>query len=249
MERYLVRLQSGSPGEWVLKGGVALELRLRDRARTTVDMDLAIELEISGSSSAIGEEIRDRLQEGAGEVGEDHFEFTLPQRTETDLHLDGVNAHRFQVISSLAGRVFDRFQLDVAPDDPGSVPTEDIDGSGLLAFAGSPVERFRVVSRARHFAEKIHAYTQPRERNTRVKDLVDLLLLRRFGPLPAEEIRRELGKVFGKRGRHPLPERLPDPPPEWKVPFEAEAPRTGLGPMSLDMASSELHRLWKDLGF
>jgi Nucleotidyl transferase AbiEii toxin, Type IV TA system len=139
MEGYLVRLQRGSAGEWVLKGGVALELRLRERARTTVDMDLAIELEVSGARSAIGEEIRDRLQEDAEEVGEDYFEFTLPQRADTDLHLDGVNAHRFQVVASLAGRVFDRFQLDVAPDEPGSVPTEDIDGSGLLLFAGIPV--------------------------------------------------------------------------------------------------------------
>ncbi len=212
-------------------------------------MDLSIEFEIAGSASAVGQEIRDRLQEAAESAAEDQFEFALPQGRDTDLRIDGVNAHRFQVIASMAGRVFDRFQLDVSPETPGSIPSEEVGGSGLLSFAEIPIERFRVVSRARHFAEKIHAYTMPRARKTRVKDLLDLLLLEGYGLPPPDEIREQLGIVFGKRAGHPLPERLPDPPPEWKGPFEAEAPRTGLGLISLDSAASQLHRLWTNLGF
>lgn len=41
-ERMLVRLDTAQHGGWVLKGGMALEVRWRDRARTTRDMDLAI---------------------------------------------------------------------------------------------------------------------------------------------------------------------------------------------------------------
>ena len=39
-ERLLVRLELGAPGRWVVKGGMALEMRLGDRARSTRDLDL-----------------------------------------------------------------------------------------------------------------------------------------------------------------------------------------------------------------
>lgn len=242
MERLLARLQARSPDDWILKGGVALELRLREAARATIDMDLGIELEVASLAVPVGEGIREKLQEDASGSGDDLFEFVFPGAS--DLEIDRVNAHRFQAVASLAGRVFDRFQLDVAPDEPGSIPTEEVMGSGLLSFAEIPVERFRVVSRARHFAEKIHAYTTPHEQRTRVKDLLDLLLLEGHGLPPAAEIREQLVVVFGMRARHRMPARPPDPPPEWRGPFEAEAPRTGLGPMTLDAATARLHRLW-----
>lgn len=41
-ERLLVRLERASPGTWVVKGGMALELRLGGRARTTRDLDLSV---------------------------------------------------------------------------------------------------------------------------------------------------------------------------------------------------------------
>lgn len=249
MERLLVRLQTHSPKSWVLKGGVALELRLRERARATIDMDLSLELELAAPASAIGEQILDRLQEASEREIDDYFEFRIPQAADSDLRIEGVNAHRFAVAVSLAGRVFDRFQLDVAPDEPGSIPTEEIEGSGLLRFAEIPIERFRAVALARHLAEKIHAYAQPRERRTRVKDLVDILLIRELGLPATSAIRQEIATVFGKRAAHPIPETLPPAPPEWKIPFEAEARRTGLGPMTLDQAEHHLNQLWKNLGY
>jgi hypothetical protein len=39
-ERILARLQVAEPGLWVLKGGMAFEVRLRDDARLTKDLDL-----------------------------------------------------------------------------------------------------------------------------------------------------------------------------------------------------------------
>src|SRR6266545_963311 len=41
-ERLLIRLEHAMPGQWVLKGGMALEVRLGDRARSTRDLDLAV---------------------------------------------------------------------------------------------------------------------------------------------------------------------------------------------------------------
>jgi hypothetical protein len=39
-ERLLARLVLAAPGQWLLKGGFALDLRLADRARTTKDVDI-----------------------------------------------------------------------------------------------------------------------------------------------------------------------------------------------------------------
>lgn len=40
-DRLLARLLVAAPDRWIIKGGLALDLRLGDRARTTRDMDLA----------------------------------------------------------------------------------------------------------------------------------------------------------------------------------------------------------------
>lgn len=57
-ERVVARLQAAEPGQWVLKGGMALEVRLRDGARLTKDVDMGLRSAISGAS-----ELRDRLVE------------------------------------------------------------------------------------------------------------------------------------------------------------------------------------------
>ena len=40
-----------SPGRWVLKGGMALEVRLRDDARLTKDIDLGLRDDVTGARS------------------------------------------------------------------------------------------------------------------------------------------------------------------------------------------------------
>lgn len=39
-DRFLARLNQNQPGQWVLKGGFALQLRLGEKARTTKDIDV-----------------------------------------------------------------------------------------------------------------------------------------------------------------------------------------------------------------
>jgi len=41
-DRFLARLLRYQPDQWVVKGGLALQLRLGDRARTTKDMDMLV---------------------------------------------------------------------------------------------------------------------------------------------------------------------------------------------------------------
>ena len=75
-----------------------------------------------------------------------------------------------------------------------------------------------------HVAEKLHAYTLPRERtNTRVKDLPDLALLASVQGLEALELRTAIDRTFGFRGTHAIPEQLAAPPASWSTPYEAMA--------------------------
>ena len=64
-DRLLARLLHAEPENWVLKGGLALQLRLGERARTTKDMDvLCSTLSIS---SGITDGIDQTSPKGVGE--------------------------------------------------------------------------------------------------------------------------------------------------------------------------------------
>ena len=55
-ERVIARLQSAEPGVWVLKGGMALEVRLHDDARLTRDLDLGLRTDVANA-----DDLHDRL--------------------------------------------------------------------------------------------------------------------------------------------------------------------------------------------
>jgi hypothetical protein len=85
-----------------------------------------------------------------------------------------------------------------------------------------------MIAREQQFAEKIHAYTLPRNApNSRVKDLVDLALLIRSGGLDKQRILDALRLTFERRGTHDLASLLP-PPADWQIPFQALAEECGL---------------------
>ncbi len=85
------------------------------------------------------------------------------------------------------------------------------------------------ISREQQFAEKLHAYTLPRNTtNSRVKDLVDLVLLIEAGGLVPERVGEALRLTFERR-THILPSELLHPPPDWQRRFQALAEECQLG--------------------
>jgi len=102
-ERFMVRLDEN----WILKGGYALQLRT-ESARTTQDIDL---LALHISQDQIAEALIEMLHRDC----EDHFDFYL-ERTNPDRLF--ANALRFRVTARLAGRVFERFHIDIGLGDP-----------------------------------------------------------------------------------------------------------------------------------
>ena len=117
----------------------------------------------------------------------------------------------------------------------------------MLDFAGIPVARVALYPIAQQIAEKIHAYSFPWEDrdNTRVKDVVDLVLLVQTVQLEPERVRRALVATFETRGTHPVPPRLPAPPWDWEESYTALAEELGLKARTLAEAYLLLDAYWR----
>lgn len=222
-DRLLVRLFATDP-PWRLKGGYALELKL-SLARTTKDLDLGL----SGGSLAV-EDALEVLQEAAEVDAGDFFVFIIGEPT---MDLDGApyGGSRFPVEARLDGRNFARFHLDLGFGDIQREPYEWTTPRDWLGFAGIAAGSFPSISREEHFAQKLHAYTMPRQDrpNTRVKDLVDLVLLIEAGGMDEERLRRDIADTFRHRATHAVPEALEEPPDFWGPVFEKLAEECGIG--------------------
>lgn len=124
---------------------------------------------------------------------------------------------RFRAECRLAGKVYGRsFGVDVAFGDPIFGEPESIVAEDVLGFAGIAPPTIRVYPVETHIAEKLRAYTMPRDRlNSRVKDLPDLALIATVGQLEARSLRAAIDQTFSFRGTHGVPHRLPVPPKLW----------------------------------
>jgi hypothetical protein len=75
-----------------------------------------------------------------------------------------------------------------------------LEGSDLLEFANIPRVRFPVYPVAQHLAEKLHAYTLPRDQvNTRVKDLVDMVAIAAIDRVQADALAASIEASFSAR--------------------------------------------------
>ena len=219
-DRLLARLFHATDTPWVLKGGYAMELRI-DRARTTKDLDLGLKVKP-------GRDLLELVQQQAAKNLDDFFTFIIG---ETMMELDAApyGGERYPVEARMDGRTFIKLHLDIGIGDDGLEPNETLQGRDWLAFAGLPAPVFTATPAAQQFAEKLHAYTLIRKTpNTRVKDLVDMVLLINLGTLDRTRVNEGLRKTFARRNTHSLPDRLEPPSPAWERPFRALAEECGL---------------------
>lgn len=213
-ERILARLAATAPDTWVLKGAFALDLRLGLRTRTTKDIDLGRSDE---ETTAI-----EHLQAAAAIDLGDFFVFAVQRTTALD-DATGFHAVRYSVTAELAGRRFEQFPLDISFSEVSTLAPEILDAPGLLDFAEVPTPELPVVALEQHIAEKLHAYTgtygPEGRKSSRVKDLVDFVLIAGSASPQAEQLHKALSAAFESRARQPLPARLPSPPAEWAIPY------------------------------
>jgi len=254
-ERLLARLFMQDDPPWLLKGGYALELRLRGRARSTLDLDISVpdlgHLRLSakaGEGVSPMEVIYEHLQRVAEQDLGDGFSFLIARPKKEQAGAPAGSA-RCSVDARLAGRTFVRFRLDIGLGDPVLNQPDWLEGDTQLAFAGIPAARVAVYPLDQQFAEKIHAYTFPwRDRdNTRVKDLVDMVLLIHLGQLGSDHVKRALAATFEARATHPLPVHLPEPPSAWTESYAATAQELELPVSTLQEARVYLDAYWQRL--
>jgi hypothetical protein len=202
-DRLLCRLFRQADSPWLLKGGYAMELRIQS-ARTTRDIDLGLRKLPGGAKDWDAFAIRDLLAEAVSLDLEDGFVFVIG---EPGLDLDAApyGGSRFPVDARMAGRRFISFHLDVSAGDVLREPFELLEGHDWLGFAGILPPKMPAISREEQFAEKLHAYSLPREgrANSRVKDLVDLLLLVESGTLDLDRVGQCIEATFRRRDTHP----------------------------------------------
>ncbi len=182
-ERFLARLATSESSGWVLKGAFALELRLGLRARTTKDIDLGR----ADDEEAATEHLNAAADMDLG----DFFAFEVRRTPALDA-ATGFHAVRYTVRADLDACLFEQFPVDVAFSEATPIQAEPLFGANSLEFADVAALQLPVISLEQHVAEKLHAYTgafgQDERESTRVKDLVDLVLIGEMAELDAERL-------------------------------------------------------------
>lgn len=242
-ERILYRLTTSQPGMWVVKGGMAVELRVGDSARMTRDLDLNLRAGWGGTSDA------HRCLSAAVRTDPNRDGFLLKVSEPSLLRPDqaGRPGWRFSISADLAGRNFATVRVDVVARTDELANTEMLPLTSLLSFAGFEGFEVEAADVAQQFAEKIHAMSRPWDDrdNTRVKDLADMVAFINSGLDPARAI-AATRHVFAVRDTHPLPDELRDPPLFWREDYPAFANELGLSEASIDQAMFTLREFWAE---
>ncbi|MBA3976491.1 MAG: hypothetical protein C0504_19975 [Candidatus Solibacter sp.] len=169
----------------------------------------------------------------------DFFVFRIGEAT---MDLDGppYGGARYPVETTMAGRTFAKFHLDVGVGDIIVEPTDMAETRDWLGFAGLDAPRIPMMQSEQQFAEKLHAYSLPREgaANSRVRDHVDLTLLVRSGILDDARVAEAIQELLACRLSISFRRRL-DP-----VPFQDRrdrapsdlVPKVGQGPLDSPVA-------------
>lgn len=214
-DRLLARLAQSQPGQWIVKGGLALQLRLGDRARTTKDIDLLFLKE--------SQKVHDLLREAAALDLGDWFTFDVGQSSgDQDRTAGGI---RHTVQSLLDGRTFERFHVDVGVGDPLVEAAEYLVAPDLLSFAEIAPVVVPCYPISQQLAEKCHAYTRPYASgaSSRIKDFIDIILLAELGEISGQKLTAAIKATFRNAGNQNIPHQIPPPPRSWEGGFRRMA--------------------------
>lgn len=238
-DRLLARLIETPDNLWVLKGGYSLELHFQ-LSRATKDIDLSIQAPelLKEDKDKRAEIIHFRLVEESQRDLGDFFSF-LVKAPSFDLAGPPEGGARYGVEAQVDSKVFAKFNIDVVIGEHLVQPLAKTSGKNWLEFAGIPSTEIPTYSFEQHFADKIHAYTKPTRKTSRIKDFVDLILLIRSNALDSKKIKEALKVVFEHEGTHTLPVTLKPPPAEWEEGFGGLAKECNLS-LNLDSAFAEV---------
>ena len=116
----------------------------------------------TGERSSDPKALQDFLQNLVSFDAKDFFEFIIGNAV-LDLDNAPYGGYRFPVEARMAGRVFIKFEVDVAAGDTWLEPHERVKTPDWFGFAGIEAPMIPVISQEQQFSEKVHAYTLPRK--------------------------------------------------------------------------------------
>jgi hypothetical protein len=225
----LDRVRESDP-VFVLKGGVAMELRLGGKARATKDVDLIF----FGDPESLGEDLDRALADAYS-----GFSF---QRHEIEQG-GGGRFQRFDIKLLFQSRSWGTLRLEVAGPDSPAVDAESVQAISIDEFGLSGPETIFCLSLRYQIAQELHAVTErfPDRENERFRDLIDLIicgeLVEDFG-----EVKEACRDVFAVRGTHSWPPEL-IVPGTWPEPYTALAEGMEFPIGEVEEAAAEVRRL------
>ncbi len=192
-----MRAPDGTP-LFVLKGGVAMQLRFEHRARSSADIDMIFRRDLGLLESTLEDAPRYPIGDFAVRaVGKPHV-------------LGPTGAVR-QPLQVQYGRTpWSRIYLEVSPPEGGSAAMDQLEvlppTPDLTIFGLDSIEPIPCMSVSYQIAQKLHACTEvkPGEDNDRFTDLIDLQLLEELVD-DWHSVRTACEEVFGLRAKHPWP--------------------------------------------
>jgi hypothetical protein len=196
---------------FLLKGGVAMELRLQLQARATKDTDIIV---ITAAGVSIVDALRDALTEPY--LG---FAFRLANVRE----IGNTPAQGMTVKMTYKNKAWATLRLEASPPEARAAEPEAIGAFSLTQLGLDGPEQVTCQSLRYQMATKLHAVTErfPDRENDRFRDLIDLLLLRELEPDLAR-VADACREIFGERAKHPWPPRL-TVEPSWPEEYRALA--------------------------
>jgi predicted nucleotidyltransferase component of viral defense system len=201
-ERFLARLLVVSSDTWLLKGGLAMQLRLGKKTRTTSDIDLAF--------NENEENFYDVLSEASSINLEDWFTFEVEQPSEREYQEGFFGGIRYDIICLLDSKLFERFHIDVGGKTQIIDDYETFAFEPALDFAGIQSTLVPCYPVPLQIAEKLHALTRKYKSgsSSRGKDMIDILLLARARDINGKLLSNAIRHTFGHRGTHTIPKAL-----------------------------------------
>jgi hypothetical protein len=228
-----VRDEDGEP-IFLLKGGLAMELRLQLRARATGDYDAAFRVRT--------EEVIDRLDEALAAPW-NNFDLT---RDAPEI-IPNTEAVRIRLRLSYKRRSWGSVHLEMAPVE-GNMGREldRIEAMSLDPLQVPLPEAANCVSLRYQVAQKLHACTEVFDEgreNDRFRDVMDILLVEDlvYG-VGLDRVREACVDIFTVRDKHRWPPTV-TVYDSWRVPFAALARENGFKPEDIDEAAAALTAL------
>ena len=158
---------------FLVKGGVYLERTLGLLSRSTKDLDTLFRGSVTEFLSALDS----ALAEPWGGIRLSRTEIEIIDAPRT------VKPRRFDILLAIRGTTWRQVQVEVALGE-GSIGSEQttIAGPNLRFFGVQPADELVGITMAYQIAQKLHAcsdpHNPPEHVNDRVRDIVDLLLIR-----------------------------------------------------------------------